>query len=323
MAAFAACHVPGPAGPDVHLHELPQPGLSGQGRGHRRRDLRRAGRDGHRRRLVRARVAGLRLRLPVAPASGWPGSTRACRSCADMWTTGLGDAGRASTTRSTARAAGRCRCRTAASRCGSPAAARRRRCGRRPSTRRTRTSTPARRCSSASRRSWQQHCRDVGRDFDEITRSGNYNVVIGETEPDVQDRLARIAGPLPAARAGRRAGGARCATIRTGPARRARRSRSSSGSRRPRPLGPGLRDHLLRRGGLRHLGHRAVRARGHPGVSLSRMGDDFDLFRVSEDHEELRGGRPGGVRGQDRPARGRGGRAGRVPAGGVRRVAGR
>jgi F420-dependent oxidoreductase-like protein len=38
----------------------------------------------------------------------------------------------------------------------------------------------------------EQHCRDIGRDFDEITRSGNYNVVIGETEQDVQDLLARI-----------------------------------------------------------------------------------------------------------------------------------
>jgi F420-dependent oxidoreductase-like protein len=37
-----------------------------------------------------------------------------------------------------------------------------------------------------------QHCRDVGRDFDEITRSGNYNVVIGATEKDVQDKLAWI-----------------------------------------------------------------------------------------------------------------------------------
>lgn len=35
-----------------------------------------------------------------------------------------------------------------------------------------------------------QHCKDVGRDFGEITRSGNYNVVIGETEKDVADRLA-------------------------------------------------------------------------------------------------------------------------------------
>jgi F420-dependent oxidoreductase-like protein len=35
----------------------------------------------------------------------------------------------------------------------------------------------------------EQHCRDVGRDFGEITRSGNYNVVIGATEKEVQDKL--------------------------------------------------------------------------------------------------------------------------------------
>ncbi len=38
----------------------------------------------------------------------------------------------------------------------------------------------------------EQHCRDVGRDFGEITRSANYNVVIGATEKDVQDKLAWI-----------------------------------------------------------------------------------------------------------------------------------
>jgi F420-dependent oxidoreductase-like protein len=37
-----------------------------------------------------------------------------------------------------------------------------------------------------------EHCRDLGRDFAEITRSANYNVVIGETEADVADRLAWI-----------------------------------------------------------------------------------------------------------------------------------
>jgi F420-dependent oxidoreductase-like protein len=36
------------------------------------------------------------------------------------------------------------------------------------------------------------HCRDVGTDFDAIVRSSNYNVVIGETEKDAQDRLAWI-----------------------------------------------------------------------------------------------------------------------------------
>jgi F420-dependent oxidoreductase-like protein len=36
----------------------------------------------------------------------------------------------------------------------------------------------------------EEHCRDIGRDFGEIVRSGNYNVVIGETEKDVRDKLA-------------------------------------------------------------------------------------------------------------------------------------
>ncbi|MDT4907128.1 MAG: hypothetical protein QOI69_369, partial [Pseudonocardiales bacterium] len=36
------------------------------------------------------------------------------------------------------------------------------------------------------------HCQDVGTDFDAIVRSGNYNVVIGETDTDVQDKLAWV-----------------------------------------------------------------------------------------------------------------------------------
>jgi len=33
------------------------------------------------------------------------------------------------------------------------------------------------------------HCRDLGRDFDSITRSANYNVIIGETAADVEEKL--------------------------------------------------------------------------------------------------------------------------------------
>ncbi|HKX68350.1 MAG TPA: LLM class F420-dependent oxidoreductase [Intrasporangium sp.] len=33
------------------------------------------------------------------------------------------------------------------------------------------------------------HCREIGRDFDSIVRTGDFNVVIGETEADVEDRL--------------------------------------------------------------------------------------------------------------------------------------
>jgi F420-dependent oxidoreductase-like protein len=35
----------------------------------------------------------------------------------------------------------------------------------------------------------EQHCGDVGRDFGDITRSADFNVVIGESEADVKDRL--------------------------------------------------------------------------------------------------------------------------------------
>jgi F420-dependent oxidoreductase-like protein len=41
-----------------------------------------------------------------------------------------------------------------------------------------------------------EHCREVGRDYGEIVRSANYNIVIGETEKDVQDRLAWLRSHL-------------------------------------------------------------------------------------------------------------------------------
>ena len=39
-----------------------------------------------------------------------------------------------------------------------------------------------------------RHCRDVGRDFAEITRSANFNVIIGATEQEVKDKLAWVRG---------------------------------------------------------------------------------------------------------------------------------
>jgi F420-dependent oxidoreductase-like protein len=36
------------------------------------------------------------------------------------------------------------------------------------------------------------HCRDLGRDFDEITRSANYNVIIGADDAEVEQRLQAI-----------------------------------------------------------------------------------------------------------------------------------
>jgi F420-dependent oxidoreductase-like protein len=42
----------------------------------------------------------------------------------------------------------------------------------------------------------QEHCAEVGTDFGAIVRSANYNVIIGETERDVADRLAWIRSHL-------------------------------------------------------------------------------------------------------------------------------
>jgi F420-dependent oxidoreductase-like protein len=41
-----------------------------------------------------------------------------------------------------------------------------------------------------------EHCRDVGTEFDAITRSANYNVAIGATEADVDERLAQLKARL-------------------------------------------------------------------------------------------------------------------------------
>jgi F420-dependent oxidoreductase-like protein len=55
----------------------------------------------------------------------------------------------------------------------------------------------------------KQHCDEIGRDFDEITRSSNFFVVCEETEADVDDRIAwireRYAALMPQDRAERSA----------------------------------------------------------------------------------------------------------------------
>ena len=86
-------------------------------------DLRRPRRDGHRRRLVRARVARVRLRLPRRRRAARE-AARGRQIMQQAWTPAARRS-TASTTRSTARSCARCRCRRAASRSGSPAAARR------------------------------------------------------------------------------------------------------------------------------------------------------------------------------------------------------
>lgn len=40
------------------------------------------------------------------------------------------------------------------------------------------------------------HCEALGRDFDSITRSGNFNTIVGETEAEASDRLAAVKARL-------------------------------------------------------------------------------------------------------------------------------
>jgi len=78
------------------------------------------------------------------------------------------------------------------------------------------------------------HCRDVGTDFDAIVRSANYNVAIGATEAEVDDRLQQLKARLArsSASSGPRASWAATAGCRRA-ARPSRSWRTCASSRRP------------------------------------------------------------------------------------------
>jgi F420-dependent oxidoreductase-like protein len=38
----------------------------------------------------------------------------------------------------------------------------------------------------------RQHCQEVGTDYEKITRSANYDIILGETDKDVRDRIAEM-----------------------------------------------------------------------------------------------------------------------------------
>jgi alkanesulfonate monooxygenase SsuD/methylene tetrahydromethanopterin reductase-like flavin-dependent oxidoreductase (luciferase family) len=42
----------------------------------------------------------------------------------------------------------------------------------------------------------RRHCADVGRDFDEVVRSANFNVICAATEAEVEERLGRLVDRL-------------------------------------------------------------------------------------------------------------------------------
>ena len=112
------------------------------------------------------------------------------------------------------------------------------------------------------------HTDAIGRDFASIVRSANYNVVIAETEAEVQRRLdvieARVTPYLGAQKAAR--------VHRRVPQRRGARRGNAAADHRPPRRDEGARRRLLHPllpgGGLRPFRHGAVRARGHSGAAV-------------------------------------------------------
>ena len=140
----------------------------------------------------------------------------------------------------------------------------------------------------------EAHCREVGTDYGSIVRSANYNLIIGETEKDVQDRIAwmqaHLAKCVPAevARAG-------SAISPAAPGRHARADHRTAQS--AQRAGHDLCDHQPSRSGLRPLHPHPVHGKGGPGPR------DRLTSRASEPSAPSR--RPGRAElGALRPARG-------------------
>ena len=105
--------------------------------------------------------------------------------------------------------------------------------------------------------------------FEEITRSANYNVVIGDApQAEVDDRIAwveeHLSNTVPA-KAAEVAEDFRNGPLVGTPEQIVEKLQAPGEARHD------LRDHVLRRGRLRPLGHRAVRERGRPRAALTRQ----------------------------------------------------
>ena len=134
------------------------------------------------------------------------------------------------------------------------------------------------------------HCRDLGTDYAAITRSANYNVILGETDKDVQDRIAWLKDHM--------LGCGVPEKIVREPGRRLRQrppGRPAGAGRRAADRGQQGRHELrhpqLRRGRLRphrpHPVHRAGRPRARRGLTgwlpglATAPGRGYGIFQCS------------------------------------------
>ena len=103
------------------------------------------------------------------------------------------------------------------------------------------------------------HCREVGTDFGAIVRSANINAVVGTSEADVKDRLARVRSRM-SALTGEAAADAMLNSMSTPEAGSGTPEQLVETLKRLQGSGVRVRDLLLPRGCLRPVGHRTVRA---------------------------------------------------------------
>ena len=108
-----------------------------------------------------------------------------------------------------------------------------------------------------------QHCKDVGTEFDAITRSSNYNVVIGDEREGRRGQVQLDRGAPQAARPGRRVRAHDEPCCASGPLV-GTPEQVVEKLTAAEELGLTLRDLLLRRRRLRPQQHRVVRVAGHP-----------------------------------------------------------
>ena len=218
--------------------------------------LGRPARLGHRRGLVRARVRRLRLRVP----RGQGPHRRVARDRRDREVDvarGRHAPTTASSSSCAARSATRSRCSSRTRRSGSAAAVSSSRCGSWPVTPTARNFGGKPDEFAHKTEVLQEHCKAVGRDYDEITKTWSPEVFVRETEQEVID-----AGQPSASGASRSTRGA-TATSSARPSRSREKIRSYSGARVHRRRAV-VRDYP------EHRDPAALRREGDPELPLNR-----------------------------------------------------
>ena len=117
------------------------------------------------------------------------------------------------------------------------------------------------------------HCRDLGTDYDAIVRSANFNAVIGESEADVEHRIARIRDKQ-VSMANEQAVDSMLGTLKSPDSAAGTPEQVIEKLKRMRDLGCEYAILYFPEAAYDRSGHRVVRAEGHPGAELAASSRD-------------------------------------------------